>query len=121
MKSASYVDLPFESDGKGKLMTTLYTTNAMTSHSVLSTFLSFVATSLQHLHLEFLYYSLKVMPELAEIVGTFFTVLDFLQLIFWNAKRFKSSLQKLYGRHHELVDRYSVSICTMKTDLFNGS
>ena len=33
----------------------------------------------------------------------------------------KSSLQKFYGRHHELVDRYGVSICTIKTDLFNVS
>ena len=33
----------------------------------------------------------------------------------------KSSLQKFYGRHHELVDRYGVSICAMKTDLFNVS
>ena len=37
------------------------------------------------------------------------------------ATRLKSSLQKFYGRHHELVDRYGVSISTMKTDLFNGS
>ena len=33
----------------------------------------------------------------------------------------KSLLQKFYGRHHEFVDRYSLSICTMKTDLFNLS
>ena len=32
------------------------------------------------------------------------------------ALRLKSSLQN--GGHHELVDRYNVSICTMKTDLF---
>ena len=37
------------------------------------------------------------------------------------AKRLKTSLQKFYGRHHELVDRYYVSIFTMRTDLFNGS
>ena len=35
--------------------------------------------------------------------------------------RFKSSLLKFYGHHHELVDCYSVSIYTMKTDLFNVS
>ena len=37
------------------------------------------------------------------------------------ATKLKSSLQKFYGGHHELVDRYDVSICTMKTDLFNGT
>ena len=26
-----------------------------------------------------------------------------------------------YGRYHELVDRYGVSICAMKTDFFNVS
>ena len=33
------------------------------------------------------------------------------------ATRKKSSLQKFYGRLHELVDRYGVSICAMRTDL----
>ena len=37
------------------------------------------------------------------------------------ATRLKSLLQKFYCRHHELMDRYGVSICTMKTDLFNMS
>ena len=32
--------------------------------------------------------------------------------------RLKSSLQKFYGRHHELVDRYGVSVSTMRTDIF---
>ena len=36
----------------------------------------------------------------------------------YDTTRLKSSLQKSYGRHHELVDYYSVSICTMRTDLF---
>ena len=37
------------------------------------------------------------------------------------AIRLNSSLQKFYGRHYELVDRYGVSIYAMKTDLFNVS
>ena len=35
------------------------------------------------------------------------------------ATRLKSSFQKFYGRHHELMDHYGVSICIIKTDLFN--
>ena len=31
----------------------------------------------------------------------------------------KSVLQKFYGCHHELVDRYGVCICALRTDLFN--
>ena len=37
------------------------------------------------------------------------------------ATRLKSPLQMCYSRHHEVVYRYGVSICTMKTDLFNVS
>ena len=33
------------------------------------------------------------------------------------APRLKSSLQKLYGRHHNLVDRYTISISQMTMDL----
>ena len=29
-----------------------------------------------------------------------------------------SSLQKFYGRHHDLIDRYDVSISQMKLDIF---
>ena len=34
------------------------------------------------------------------------------------AQRLKSSLQKFFGRHHELVDRYETSVSQMRTDLF---
>jgi len=33
------------------------------------------------------------------------------------APRLKSSLQKLYGRHHNLVDRYEISISQMTMEL----
>jgi len=33
------------------------------------------------------------------------------------ATRLKSSLQKFYGRHHNLVDRYKISISQMTMDL----
>ena len=63
------------------------------------------------------YHNSYVMPEFAETTQTFCIVLDFLQLRYWDrATRLKSSLQKFYGRLHELVDRYGVSISTMKTD-----
>jgi len=31
----------------------------------------------------------------------------------------KSSLRKLYGRHHDLVDRYGISMSQMTTDMFH--
>ena len=42
-----------------------YSTNAMTFRSVLSTFLSFVTTSLQHPNMEFSYHKSYVMQKLA--------------------------------------------------------
>ena len=74
--------------------------------------------------MELSYHNSNVVPELAVTTQTFCTVLAFLQLGLWNmgAEWLKSSLQKFYGHHYELVDRYnSVSICTMKNNLFNVS
>ena len=31
-----------------------------------------------------------------------------------------SSLRKLYGRHHDLVDRYGISVSQMTTDMFHS-
>ena len=56
----------------------------MTFHSVLSIFLSSVATSLQHLRMVFSYHNWYVMPELAVTMQTFCTALYFLKLCFWN-------------------------------------
>ena len=35
--------------------------------------------------------------------------------------KLKSSLQKLYGRHHDLVDRYGIYVSQMTTDMFHLS
>ena len=35
--------------------------------------------------------------------------------------KLKSSLQKFYGRHHDLVDRYGISVSQMTTDMFHLS
>ena len=36
-------------------------------------------------------------------------------------ERLKSSLRKFYGRHHELVDCYDISISQLATDIFQLS
>jgi hypothetical protein len=33
--------------------------------------------------------------------------------------KLKSSLRKCYGRHHDLVDRYRISVSQMTTDMFH--
>jgi hypothetical protein len=35
--------------------------------------------------------------------------------------KLKSSLRKFYGRHHDLVDRYGISVSKMSTDMFHRS
>ena len=35
--------------------------------------------------------------------------------------KFKSSLQKFCGRHHDLVDRYGIPVSQMTTDMFHLS
>jgi hypothetical protein len=35
--------------------------------------------------------------------------------------KLKSSLRKLYGHHHDLVDRYGISVSQMTTDMFHLS
>jgi hypothetical protein len=35
--------------------------------------------------------------------------------------KLNSSLRKFYGRHHDLVDRYRISVSQMTTDIFNLS
>ena len=33
--------------------------------------------------------------------------------------KLKSSLRKFYGRHHDMVDRYGISVSQMTTDMFH--
>ena len=35
--------------------------------------------------------------------------------------KLKSSLRKCYGRHHDFVDRYGISVSQMTTDMFHLS
>ena len=92
----------------------------MTINSELSTFLSSVATSLDHLRME--------LSQLTNYARACRNYTDFLHRTKnltvrlleqgYVAKILNSSLQKFYGRHHDLVDCYGVSICTMETNLF---
>ena len=107
MKSASYLDLHLEIDGKGKLLTKLYNKRDDFAFRIVN-FPSSEATSLQHLRMECLYHS-YVMPELAETTQAFCIALALTNRLMeqgYVATRLKSSLQKCYGRHHGLVDRH---------------
>ena len=69
---------------------------------------------------EFSYNTSYVMPELVT-TQIFFNRAITIRLLEqgYVATRLKS-LQKFYGCYHELVDRYSVSICSMKMICFSA-
>ena len=55
--------------------------------------------------------------------GSYQDFLDRGLLLTWKLlnQRLKSSLRKFYGRHHDLVDRYEISVSQMTTDMFHLS
>jgi hypothetical protein len=64
-------------------------------------------------------------------VGTIFQSLCFLDRVLLLTRKLlsqgfilvklKSSLRKFYGRHHDLVDRYGISVSQMTMDMFQLS
>ena len=89
--------------------------------------ISSAATSLQHLRMEFSYHDSYVMPKLAVTTQTFCITLGFLRYGLASGtglccyKIEVITVQKFYGGHHEVVNRYGVSISAMKIDQFNVS
>ena len=55
VKSTSYLETHFETNGNGKILNKLYDKRDELSFSELSTFLSSVATSFQHMRMEYSY------------------------------------------------------------------
>ena len=124
MKSASYLDLHLEIDGKGKLLTKLYDKRDGSSFRIAN--FPFIcgnipSASAYGVFISQLIRYARACRNYADFLYRARTLTNKLLEQGYVATRLKSSLQKFYGHHHELVDRYGVSISTMKTDLFNGS
>ena len=88
--------------------------DAYPTRGTLSTFPVF--DEVAHLLLFLFYFDYCIFPAVCDFFPVQSVSLEYNFLI-----SLKSSQQKFYGRHHELVDRYGVSICAMKTDVFNVS
>lgn len=124
VKSASYLDLHLEIDGKGKLLTKLYDKRDDFSFRIVN--FPFICGNIPSAPAYGVFISqliryARACRNYADFLYRARTLTNRLLEQGYVATRLKSSLQKFYGRHHELVDRYGVSISTMKTDLFNGS
>jgi len=122
--SASYLNLHIEIDSEGRLRTRLYDKRDVFNFP-LWTFHSYVAIFQQHLHLEHI--SLLVI-RYSRACGSYQDSLDrgllltrkpFNQGFF--LVKLKSSHRKFYGHHHDLVDRYGISVSHMTTDMFHLS
>ena len=102
-RSVSYLDLHLDIDSEGRLRTKLHDfTKEMISIFPSWTFHSYVATFQQHLHMEYISLSWN---DILELVGPIRKLLNQGFLV-----KLKSSLRKFYGRHHDLVDRFGISV-----------
>ena len=118
--SASYLDLHLAIDNGGRLKAKLYDKHDDFTFSIVN--------------YPFISSNIPVSPAYAVCISQlirysracaeYSDFLDRAQLLTQNllkqghvAPRLKSSLQKCYGRHHNLVDRYEISISQMTMDL----
>ena len=112
----SYLDLHLETDNGGRLKAQLYDKrDEFTFPIPVVNFLSPVSIFQQHQHTEFTFHNSYVILGLEPSTVIFRTELLKLDNV---APSLKSSLHKLYGRHHYLVDRYTIFISQMTMKLF---
>ena len=123
-KSASYLDLYLEIDSRGKLNTKLYDKRDDFNFPIVN--FPFLSSNIPSAPAYGVYISQLI--RFARACEQYRDFLDRANRLTskllsqgFVAPRLKSSLQKFYGRHHELVDRYGKSISDMKLDLFPES
>ena len=103
----------FEIDSEGRLRT-------MISIFQLWTFHLYVAVFQQHLHMEYISLSWYDIPELlAHILDRRLLLTRKILNQGFLLVKLKSSLRKLYGRHHDFNYRYAISVSQMITDMFH--
>ena len=117
MKTVSCLDLHLEINRKGKLLTKLHNKREDCSFRIIN--FPFISDNILSATVHGVFIS-----QLIRCVRACHNYANFM----YRAKPFTIRLleqdyvlQKFYGRHHDLVDSYGVSICIMKTDLFNMS
>ena len=124
LKSASYLDLYLEIDISGRLRSKLYDKRDDFSFPIVN--FPFLCSNIPAAPAYGVYISQLIRYSRACVSYS-----DFLDrgLLLTNkllnqgfrTERLKSSLRKFYGRHHDLVDRYEVTVSQMTKDLFSVS
>jgi len=120
-KSASYLDLLLEIDEEGKLMTKLYDKRDDFSFQIVN--FPFLCGNIPSAPAYGVYISqliryARACRKYTDFVYRAKLLTDKLLKQGYVVTRLRSSLQKFYGRHHELVDKYGVAISKMRNDLF---
>jgi hypothetical protein len=78
------------------------------------TFHLYVATFQQHLHVEYIYFSIDFFDRWLLLTRKLLKQGFLLVKLKW-------SLRNFYGRHHDLVNHYGISVSQMTTDIFRFS
>ena len=74
----------------------------------------YVATFQQHQHVEYIYFSIDFFDRWLLLTRKLLKQ-GFLLV------KLKSSLRNFYGRHHDMVNHYGISVSQMTTDMFRFS
>ena len=121
VKSASYLDLHLEIDNEGRLKTKLYDKRDDFSFPIVN--FPFLSSNIPAAPAYGVYISQLIRYSRACI--SYHDFLDRGLLLTrkllnqeFQMVKLKSSLRKFYGRHHELVDRYGITISQMVSDMF---
>ena len=122
--SASYLDLHLDIDSEGRLRTNLYDKRGDFNFSIVS--FPFMCSNIPAAPAYGVYISQLI--RYSRVCGTYDDFLDRELLLTRKLLNqgfllvtLKSSLRKFYGRHHDLVDRYGISVSQMTTDMFHLS
>ena len=122
-RSVSYPDTNIEIDSEVRLRTNIYYKRDDFIFP-LWTFPLYVATFQQHLHMEYI----SLLIRYSRACGSYQYLHDRGLLLTQKLLnqgfllvKLKSSLRKFYGRHHDLVNRYGISVSQMTTDMFHLS
>ena len=123
-RSASYLDLHLEIDSEGRLRTKLYDKRDDFNFPIVN--FPFICSNIPAAPACGVYISHMI--QYSRACGSYQDVLDRGLLLTrklldqgFHLVKLKSSLEKVYGRHHDSVDRYGISVSQMTTDLFHLS
>ena len=123
-RSASYLDLHLEIDSEGRLRTKLYDKRDDFNFHIVN--FPFICSNIPTAPAYGVYISQLI--QYSRACGSYQDFLDRELLLTrklldqgFVLVKLKSSLRKFYGHHHDLVDRYGISVSQMTTDMFHLS